>query len=117
MKGQYNYQAAAMYKKLQQVENELDRLITIAADNIFSNATHETATIALSDYGVRVGAFETLIDGYPLVEAIMLEEGTISLKPELVEDFEPLSSFTTLTLYDKVAILEALENIIKENKD
>ena len=116
MKDQYKV-AAALEQRFNQLQAELDTAIELATDAIATQSNGKVAEFDTSQEEIRVGEFETLIDGYPLVEAVRVKDGTLYLKLELLEDFEPIQELYSLSLGDKVEILKALIDILHNEKD
>jgi hypothetical protein len=110
----YQYQWIILDEAYSAFIVELEQQIRRAGDALLQAAEKPFFQIDPEEGTLFVGAFESLINGFPRLESVLIEPGRILLRIELFEGFYPLEDFDTLTVPDKLSILELIEDHIKD---
>ena len=93
---------------------ELDNQISEAGIALLRTADEMSFQIDLEEDSLLVGEFEILLNGYPALDSILIEQGKVLVHVELNEGYRLLENFTSFSITDKLAILEVIENQINE---
>jgi hypothetical protein len=93
---------------------ELDNQISQAGTALLQTADEPSFQINLEEDGLLVGEFETLLNGYPALDSILIEKGIILVRVELYEGYRLFEGFTSFSITDKLAILKVIESQINE---
>lgn len=111
-----NYQCR--YKDLDAEYNvfilELDQQIRRACAALLQAADEPCFQISLDEESLMVGEFEAMLNGYPALNAILIEPERILFQIEPDDEYHPMEDFEILTINDKLAILEIVEMQIRE---
>ena len=105
-------QAEILKNRWNMLNREIETQLYATARSLQRDSTKQVLIYDVADYGIRVGTFESLINGYPLLESIQIWNEGIFLKLELLQDYEPLSGISTFSTVDKIEILKLLEKEI-----
>jgi hypothetical protein len=110
----YQYQWVILDEAYSTLIIELEYQIRQAGDALLQAMEKPFFQIDLDEGELFVGEFDTLLNGYPFLKQILIEPDKVLLHIELIEGTHPLEDFDTLTVPDKLAILELIENHIKD---
>jgi hypothetical protein len=110
----YDYKSEILNAVYNEFNVELGYQIKQAGNALLQAADKPSYQIDPEEDSLFVGAFESLINGFPRLESILMEPGRVLLRLDLFDGFYPLEDFDTLTTYDKLSILELIENQIEK---
>lgn len=107
----YKTGAASLIEKLKKVAEQTDSKLSEATQYLLFLNGSKPMIIELEDDTLRIGEFETLINGYAALERIGITEDKLLLETELMDCLMPITQFD-LSIHDKLSLLEVLENKI-----
>lgn len=70
----------------------------------------ESIELKVGHYDVRIGDYEPIVNGYPLLESIQVTTEGLFVQLELIEEYAALGEITTLSIPDKIEILKILQS-------
>jgi hypothetical protein len=114
MKSNYSFKHKDFVKQYNRLTTEVDLQFETIAAAIYQYAEEPIQQISMEDADLLVGKYDPNLSGYPAIENISIIRSHIYLKLELSEKFSKIESVESISPFDKLSILEFLENHLIE---
>jgi len=102
-----------MQEKYDSFLDELENALKTASTVLSAVAGKDNYQIDLMERAFLICEYDMFLEKYPTLFSIRVINGSILLLVELQDDFEPIDDFESLTIPDKLMILDEIEERIR----